>query len=355
MNNTDQPLVSILTPVYNGEAYLRECIESVLRQTYRNWEYIIVNNRSEDATLAIAEEYALRDPRIRIHTNSEFVSSLANHNIAFRQMSPASQFCKIVHADDWLFPECLEKMVEVATANLSVGVVSAYALWGTEIKLDGLPYERKVVSGREICRTAILKGGPYVTGSSTSTMIRSDFIRRINPFYNEQNIHTDTEACYAVLAQSDLGFVHQVLTFTRIHEQSVTSKNSLLDTTLPGDLETLLKYGPVFLTPTEFARKKREYLNAYYGSLARRMLRRREYRYWQFHKERLKELGISLNIFRVAAIMPIEVAKLCFSPTRLRRLIKPIFAAPGLDSAHPAKPERAGKVERAGLYSRKSV
>jgi glycosyltransferase involved in cell wall biosynthesis len=40
----DQPLVSILTPVYNGEAFLVECIESVLSQTYRNWEYVIVNN-----------------------------------------------------------------------------------------------------------------------------------------------------------------------------------------------------------------------------------------------------------------------------------------------------------------------
>jgi glycosyltransferase involved in cell wall biosynthesis len=329
MNNTDQPLVSILTPVYNGEAYLRECIESVLRQTYQNWEYIIVNNRSQDATLAIAEEYARRDPRIRVHTNNEFVSAIANHNIAFQQMSPASRFCKLVHADDWLFPECIEKMVEVATANPSVGLVSAYALWGTEIKLDGLPYQSKVVSGREIFRTAFLKGGPYVTGTPTSTMIRSDIVRRANPFYNEQNIHTDTEACYAVLAQSDLGFVHQVLTFTRLHEQSATSKNAPLDTTLPGHLETVLKYGPVFLTQTEFARKKREYLHAYYSGLARRMIRAPEYRYWRFHKERLRQLGISINFFRLAAIMPIEVVKLCFAPTRLRRVIKSMFAAAG--------------------------
>jgi glycosyltransferase involved in cell wall biosynthesis len=321
MNNTTQPFVSILTPVYNGETYLRECIDSVLRQTYRNWEYIIVNNRSQDATLAIAEEYARRDPRIRVHTNDEFVSGIANHNIAFQQMSPASRFCKIVHADDWLFPECIEKMVEVAMANPSVGLVSAYALWGTEVKLSGLPYESKVVSGREICRAWFLND-LWVFGSPTSTMIRSDIIRRITPFYNEQNIHTDTEACYAVLVESDLGFVHQVLTFTRVHEQSITSKNSKWDTSRPGHLEILLKYGPVLLTPTELAQTRREYLHLYYSDLARRVMRYRDYRYWRFHKERLKQLGISLNPFRVAAIMPIELAKLCFSPTRLRRVIK---------------------------------
>jgi glycosyltransferase involved in cell wall biosynthesis len=331
MNNSSRPLVSILTPVYNGETYLRECIESVLRQTYQNWEYIIVNNRSEDATLAIAEEYARRDSRIRVHTNNHFVTAIANHNIAFQQMSPASEFCKIVHADDWLFPECVEKMVELAAANPSVGLVSAYALWGTEIELDGLPYHSKVVSGREIARAAFLKGGPYVTGSPTSTMIRSDIIRRANPFYNEHNIHTDTEACYAVLAQSDLGFVHQVLTFTRLHAQSVTSNNFTLDTTLPGHLEILLKYGSVFLTPKEFAQKKREYVREYYSCLARHMVRSREGRYWQFHKQRLGRLGISVNVFRLAAIALIEIVKLCFSPTRLRRVVRSMLAtsAPG--------------------------
>ena len=272
MSNTDQPLVSILTPVYNGEAYLRECIESVLRQTYRNWEYIIVNNRSEDATLAIAEEYARRDPRIRVLTNKEVVGQITNHNIAVRQMSPASRFCKMVHADDWLFPECVEKMVEVAMANPSVGLVSAYALWGTGVKMTGLPYPRTVVSGREICR-AFFMNDLWVFGSPTTTMIRSDIIRRANPFYDEQGLNEDTEACFAVLAQSDFGFVHQVLTFTRLHEQSVTSRSATLDFTLAGHLGILLKYGPVFLTPKEFARKKRQYMRMYYSCLARRAIR----------------------------------------------------------------------------------
>ena len=52
-----QPLVSVLTPVYNGEDFLEECIESVLSQTYQNWEYLIVNNCSKDRTLEIALKY----------------------------------------------------------------------------------------------------------------------------------------------------------------------------------------------------------------------------------------------------------------------------------------------------------
>src|SRR5439155_14855095 len=105
MSIHSQPLVSVVTPVYNGEKYLSECIESVLAQTYQNWEYIIVNNCSTDNSLEIAQGYAKKDPRIGIHNNPEFVGVIQNHNIAFRQVASASKYCKVVHADDWLFPE----------------------------------------------------------------------------------------------------------------------------------------------------------------------------------------------------------------------------------------------------------
>ncbi|HID65334.1 MAG TPA: glycosyltransferase family 2 protein, partial [Anaerolineae bacterium] len=111
-----QPLVSVVTPVYNAEPYLAECIESVLAQTYENWEYIIVNNCSTDHSLEIARHYAQQDARIHIHNNDEFLKQFQNWNHAMRQISPESKYCKVVHADDWLFPECLARMVEVAEA-----------------------------------------------------------------------------------------------------------------------------------------------------------------------------------------------------------------------------------------------
>src|SRR5690349_12438950 len=116
MDISHQPLVSVLTPVYNGAAYLVECIESVLRQTYQNYEYIIVNNCSTDGTLEIAEKYAAADGRIRVHTNNKFVGVIDNHNIAFSQMSPSARYCKLVSADDAIFPRCIEQMVLLAEA-----------------------------------------------------------------------------------------------------------------------------------------------------------------------------------------------------------------------------------------------
>ena len=70
--------VSFLTPVYNGAKFLRTCVDSVLRQTHNNWEYIIVNNCSSDNTLEIAKEYAARDPRIHVYSNERFVTADEN-------------------------------------------------------------------------------------------------------------------------------------------------------------------------------------------------------------------------------------------------------------------------------------
>jgi glycosyltransferase involved in cell wall biosynthesis len=89
----EEPLVSVVTPVYNGEAYLAECIESVLGQTYKNFEYIIVNNCSKDRSLDIALAYAKRDSRVRVHNNEKFVGVIENHNIAFSLISPAAKYC----------------------------------------------------------------------------------------------------------------------------------------------------------------------------------------------------------------------------------------------------------------------
>lgn len=65
-----EPLISIVIPVYNGERYLKQSIESCLSQTYKNIELIIVNDCSTDATLTIAEEFSKQDPRVTIHTNT---------------------------------------------------------------------------------------------------------------------------------------------------------------------------------------------------------------------------------------------------------------------------------------------
>ncbi len=298
MTAAAQPLVSVLTPVYNGEKYLAECIESVLAQTYHHWEYIIVNNCSSDRTLAIAQAYAARDARIRVQTNAEFVGVIANHNIAFRQIAPHSSYTKVLHADDRLFPECLERMVALAEAHSSVGLVSAYRLHGTHVDLDGLPYPSPVVPGHEVCRRALLEG-LHVFGSPSATLIRSDLVRRQAAFYNEANLHADTEACYALLQHSDLGFVHQVLTFSGKPVERISTTAARLNSYLLANLRHLLRYGPVYLSAAEYQQRLHAKLNQYYAYLGESVLQRRDRQFWQYHRREFAALGLQLDQLRI--------------------------------------------------------
>ena len=299
MKPESQPLVSVLTPVYNGERYLAECIESVLAQTYQNWEYCIVNNRSTDRTLEIAEAYANKDKRIRIHNNSEFVGSGQNGNNAFRQMSSNSKYCKVVHADDWLFPECIVKMVKLAEAHPTVAIVSAYRLTNSRITVQALPYARTVIPGREICHSTIL-GMLSVFGSPTSMLIRSDEVRKRPDFYNVANPHCDMEACLDILKDRDFGFVHQMLTFSRVHAESKSTFGRRFGTTHLARLEHLTKYGRTFLSEKEYEESLRECWKRYYALLGSEVFHNRNKGFWEFHRNELGRLGYSLSMGRVA-------------------------------------------------------
>jgi len=294
MNIKSGPFVSVVTPVYNTEKYLKDCIESVIRQNYDNWEYIIVNNLSTDRSLEIAQHYAQKDSRIRIHSNENFLDQLQNWNHAMRQISPESKYCKVVHADDWLFPECVSKMVAVAEAFPSVGIVGAYRLDENEVNLDGLPYNSTFVSGSKVCKWQLL-GGQYIFGSPTSLLFRSEIVRSRGNFYDESNIHADQEVCFDVLQNADFGFVHQVLTYTRRHNEALTAYTRCLDTYRVGKLKVLKKYGPVYLSRNEYKYRLKRMLNSYHKFLAKSILELRSNNFWSYHKNALANLGHPIN------------------------------------------------------------
>jgi glycosyltransferase involved in cell wall biosynthesis len=330
MDVQTQPLVSVVTPVYNGEKYLAECIESILAQTYQNWEYIIVNNCSTDRSLEIAQGYATQDPRIRIHNNREFVGMIQNHNIAFQQISSESQYCKMVHADDWLFPECIMQMVKVAEAHLSVGIVGAYGLYDTQVSWDGLPYPSTVISGREICRRSLLLEGLYVFGSPTSLLIRSALIRDRKVFYNDSNLHADKEACFDLLQSSDFGFVHQVLTYSRRHGERSTSFSEKMNTYLLGNLIILTKYGPVYLSREEYDKCLKRHMKYYYLFLGRSVVWTREKQILAYHKQCMRELGYAFSWAELSKVVFFEVLDILCNPKktlermtrRLRKVVR---------------------------------
>lgn len=315
MNDIRQPLVSIVTPVHNGERYIRECIDSVLSQTYSRWNLTIVNNCSTDNTLDIVKEYAARDSRIRIHNNESFVRVMENYNTAVRQRSPESSYCKVIAADDWMFPECVGRMVALGEAHKDVAIIGAYALQGSRVVWDGLNYPSTVVPGREICRTWLL-GGPYVFGTPTSLLYRTDILDSRENFFNVSNIHADAEVCLEFLEHRSFGFVHQVLTFQRVHEDSLTSMSGRLKTYLPRRLYDLTRYGPRYLSNDELADAIEKCLDDYYNFLAEQVYRGRTKEFWAFHRDKLRVLGYPLRKFRLVTAAASYAMQVASSPER---------------------------------------
>jgi glycosyltransferase involved in cell wall biosynthesis len=114
------PKVSIGLPVFNGEKYLAEAIDSILSQTYRDFELIISDNASTDDTELICQSYVAKDSRVRYYKNETNVGVSANFNRVFQLSS--SEYFKWVACDDICTPDFLEKCVKVLDANPSVVV-----------------------------------------------------------------------------------------------------------------------------------------------------------------------------------------------------------------------------------------
>jgi glycosyltransferase involved in cell wall biosynthesis len=145
------PFVSVITPVYNDDPYLEQCVRSVLTQTHQDFEYIICDNHSTDRSGEIARDLAT-DPRIRVVSPPEFLPQSPNFNFAVRQASGRGQYYKMLSSDDWIFSECLDRMMGLAEPNPSVGLVSSYRPVEAAPDCFGVPVKRSVFPGREALR-----------------------------------------------------------------------------------------------------------------------------------------------------------------------------------------------------------
>src|ERR1700748_2513053 len=122
LKDDQAPLVSILLPVYNGERYLAETLDSVFAQTYWNWELVIINDRSTDGT----ENLILirQDKRIKYLPNDGNKGIIFSLNRGIQESS--GQYIVRLDADDIALPERLEKQVEFLSANPEFAMCGSY-------------------------------------------------------------------------------------------------------------------------------------------------------------------------------------------------------------------------------------
>jgi len=247
----NEPYVSVITPVYNGGAFLDECIDSVLSQTHRNFEYVIVDNHSTDDSAAIAARYAALDERVRVVQPERHLSQTDNFNFAAGCSAGDAAYLKTVHADDALLPDCIEQMVAIGERHPNVGVIGAMRfVGGDQVDLIGVPPNVEFVPGRWLIRTQLL-GAPYTTGPPTATMIRSSVIRDRVPLYDPAYEHNDDALMYCLLRNVDFGYYPGPLTRSRRQTVSRTAWSSRVGTWTPERLRMVLDFASDILEPVE--------------------------------------------------------------------------------------------------------
>lgn len=163
---SDAPLVSVGLPTYNGERYIRGAMESLLRQDYPNLEIIASDNASTDCTGAILDEYAERDPRIRVIHNARNIGAPANFNLVFRE-STGPFFMWAADDDRWepgYVDACLRALGGAPWAVLASSSVRFVNEEGDLIDLDPKLYDNPDLSSPDVsCRvhTLMSRGAWY--------------------------------------------------------------------------------------------------------------------------------------------------------------------------------------------------
>lgn len=319
------PCVSVIVPFYNTREYLAECIESVLAQTFTDFELILVNNWSADGSRDVAAGFVGRDPRVRLVDNPKFVGQVDNYNGALRLADPGAVFIKIVQADDRIYPECLQQMVKVGREHPSVGVISSFYLHGATVLGTGLPPDRTVFGGREVA-AAQLMGRGFFVGSPTTVMYRADLVRARHDFYESGRLHEDTEVVYDILLEHDFGFVPQILSWLRTDDASIMGRRQSFN---PTDLDGLLclhRYGTRFLEPRELRKRQAQISHSYYRFLGRCLVRMRGAELWRYHREGLATEGLKLQWTRIVAHAVNYVLDFLLNPKRmLEAVLRRVF------------------------------
>lgn len=319
-----EALVSVVTPVYNGGKFLRECIESVLAQRYGALEHLILDNASTDDTRAIAESYARQDARIRVFGNERTLPMIENWNRSLELISPESRYCQTLHGDDRLYPDCLARLAGLAERHEGVGVVGSLRLRGEEVQCEGLPKDREVFDGGHVARLFLRE--EVFALAPTSGMVRSDIVRSRRPYYPPRYLHADLAVYFAILDGTKFGFVHEVLAFSRTHADSITSTLTERKRTLLRDwLMILQEFGARYFTPAELAEIERRFLRRYYRILLRETLLGAGRDFRRYHLEGLCRAGRAPGVADLARALAAEGAALGAHPgrvlTRLRGVL----------------------------------
>jgi len=211
----ENPKISVIMAVYNGEKYLEEAIESILDQSFDDFEFIIVDDGSIDRTSEILREYAKKDERIKIITNSKNIGLTKSLNKAIEQAK--GEYIARQDADDISAPERLEKQIRLLESNDNLGCVGCNA---SVIDENG-GFIRKVVLPRTDLNLYIRKRNCFIHGS---LIFPRHVLEEINGYDEKMKLAQDYDLILRISKRYKFGFVDEFLYFLRSGKIGISHK-----------------------------------------------------------------------------------------------------------------------------------
>lgn len=227
MNN--EGLISVIIPVYNVEKYLTQCIDSVLKQTYTNFELILVDDGSKDSSKAICDEYARIDSRIKVLSKQNGGASSARN--AGLEVA-TGKYIYFFDSDDWIAEDALEKLLRICDDNNAELIFfDAYAIEEETGKISTSHYSHKKSyqsnSGYKLMMELIDNKEFHV--APWLLFLKKDFLSRAEIRFEEGIIYEDMIFTYQLFCEAKkIVYLPEYLYYRRYREGSVmTSKVKL--------------------------------------------------------------------------------------------------------------------------------
>jgi glycosyltransferase involved in cell wall biosynthesis len=221
-----QPSVSVCIPVYNGEAFLAETIRSVLDQTFREFELVILENASHDRSAEIVTSF--RDPRVRVEYNRETLSQPDNWNRAVQLCR--APLVKLLCADDLLHPRCLELQVPPLRDDSALALVASRRHMIDEQSRVIVP-RRGLAGGlvgthrgSEVARR-VIRNGANPVGEPGGVLFRHEQFVTAGGWRADRRLIMDLDCWMRLLQYGDFLGVPETLAAFRIQRGSVSAEN----------------------------------------------------------------------------------------------------------------------------------
>ena len=220
-----EPLISVCIPAYNNEAFIAATVESVLRQTYREFEIILTDDHSTDGTVAAIKRFS--DTRIRLIQNETNLGFGGNWNKALGHAQ--GTYIKLLCADDLVYPDCLRRQVEALEAPGHSGAVLAVCNTDLINASSQVIYSRKLrcprglVNGRRLIRRCV-RCGTNLIGEPAAGLFRREILNRAGLFDPDNPYLIDLAFWAGLLRQGDAFVDENRLAAFRISADAMSTK-----------------------------------------------------------------------------------------------------------------------------------